>query len=193
LEQRQAQETATGKAGTATILFVGRLEKRKGIDPLLNAIPLVLARAPEAEFVLIGQPINAELHKQVKRACDACNGRVRYLGPVSDEALLQAYAEADVFVAPSEYESFGLIYVEAMRFGVPCIGCNAGGASEVIDHGRAGLVVPVDAAETLAEAIVELIKNREKREAFGKHARRRYEAQYALDVMIDRLENVYAG
>lgn len=151
-----------------TVLFVGRLEKRKGILDLFEAIPQVLERVPNATFLLAGADNSRHDGFQRERGMDyptyfarhypRLAGRVRFLGRVSDEELHALYQGCDLFVAPSLYESFGLIYLEAMNYARPVIGCRAGGIPEVIDEGVTGRMVEPGAPAALAEAIAALLR-----------------------------------
>ena len=84
---------------------------------------------------------------------------VQFLGAVSEEKLNELYQGCDLFVAPSLYESFGLIYLEAMNYGKAVVGCRAGGIPEVVDDGGCGLLVEPEAPAALAEAILRLVRS----------------------------------
>jgi glycosyltransferase involved in cell wall biosynthesis len=152
-----------------TVLFVGRLEKRKGIIELFEAIPAVLAAVPHVRFVIAGadnsrhdgffERNNNTYPGFFAKTYAAVADRVAFLGAVSDEQLTELYQTCDLFVAPSLYESFGLIYLEAMNYAKPVIGCRAGGVSEVVAHGVSGLLVEPGQARPLAEAIIGLLRS----------------------------------
>ncbi len=152
-----------------TVLYVGRLEKRKGIEDLFRAIPLVLQQAPNVRFVIAGDD-NSQHDGFLRRTgmdypshfanhYPKLTPFVKFTGAVSDEILQGLYQSCDIFVAPSLYESFGLIYLEAMNYAKPVIGCRAGGIPEVVDHGVTGLLVEPEAPAALAEAILSLLKS----------------------------------
>ena len=172
------------------VLFAGRFEPRKGIDVLFEAIPAVLERLPQARFRLAG---DASLPGPDGRSWQeaffatprgaACAGRVQVDGMLSDAALQAAYAAADLFVAPSRFESFGLVFVEAMRAGKPVIGCNAGGMPEIIAHGVNGLLVPPGDPAALADAIVTLLASVQERARMGQAGRRIYEERFTAPQM----------
>ena len=146
------------------ILFVGRLEERKGIDVFLEAVKQVLPEYSEVYVDIVG---NDELIGKANRtyrelfesdsAADAIRDRVRFHREVSDVALRGLYRACDIFVAPSRFELFGLILLEAMMFAKPVIGCRAGGMVEVVEHGEFGLLAEpgifrfVDAAFAAAD------------------------------------------
>jgi glycosyltransferase involved in cell wall biosynthesis len=174
------------------ITFVGRLERRKGIDLLLDAIPTVMARHGDVSFRIVGEdfedPVLGTTHTARFRSRHAHAPwleRVEFTGYVDDEMLRSAFEDCDIFVAPSRYESFGLIYLEAMRAGKPSVGVGVGGVTEVVEDGVTGrLVEPTSAA--IAEALSALTSNADMRHAMGKAARRRFEEKFSLPIFADR-------
>ena len=161
------------------VLFVGRFEHRKGIDTLLESIPLVLTRCQTVRFRLIGADAGNwrskfwESHPTLRRE------QVEFSGNVGATELQAAYRNCDLFVAPSRYESFGLIYAEAMAWGKAAIGCRVGGVPEVIEHGATGYVIPPESPNALADAIVALVHDRNLRAAMGQAARARVEKHFS--------------
>jgi hypothetical protein len=145
------------------ILFVGRLEPRKGVDILLEAFGLVAEQLDEVELHLVGNnaiPWNRGRTIQqvfLETADRKLVEKVKFWGEVSDDERDNWLQSCDVFVAPSRYESFGLVYLEAMSKGKPVIGCQVGGVPEIIDHEINGLLVPPENAKSLADAILRLL------------------------------------
>ena len=176
--------------GTApTVLFVGRLEKRKGIDLLLDAVPGVLAGHPDARVVVVGRDdIPGESGRPPRQDFEEANAgepwleRVEFRGTVPDGELWAAYRECSVFVAPSRFESFGLIYVEAMMAGRPVVALDLGAAREVVADGETGLLVGPDPG-ALAAAVGSLLDDPERAEAMGDAGRERYLARYTVEAM----------
>lgn len=160
-----------------TILYVGRLEKRKGIADLFAAIPKVLAAAPQARFVIAGadNSLNDGFLARTSRTYPdwfaerhpGLLDRVAFKGQVSDAELAALYQSCDLFVAPSLYESFGLIYLEAMNYAKPVIGCRAGGIPEVVDDGISGSLVDPESPGQLAQAILALLRSPMRLRQFG--------------------------
>ncbi len=145
LPDHSAQYIARGGEGTLRILFVGRLEHRKGIDVLLDAIPKVVPRKRPIEYIIVGDPgVPAPsgggcMERFIERQDRLPeNIKVAFAGRVSESSLYPFYADCDIFVAPSRFESFGLVFLEAMMFGKPVVGCDAGGMPEVIEDGVSG-------------------------------------------------------
>lgn len=152
-----------------TILYLGRLEKRKGIQDLFAAIPQVLIKIPNVHFIIAGadnshrdgfqQQTGLTYAAYFQQQYSKFSSYVSFLGQVSEEKLNRLYQSCDLFVAPSLYESFGLIYLEAMNYGKPVIGCRAGGIPEVIDEGVTGLLSEPETPDDLAEKIIKLLQN----------------------------------
>lgn len=163
------------------ILFVGRLEKRKGIDLLLDIIPDIVQRFPEAIFHIVGDDsiLSTDGHTYrenfERKNAQLCDTHVHFYGKIDEESLRRSYANCDIFIAPSRFESFGLIYVEAMMFGKPTVGCDVGGIPEVVDHEVTGLLVPPNDADALRSALEALISDGDLRMQYGLAGRKRYE------------------
>ena len=178
------------------ILFVGRLEKRKGIETFLKVIPDLASKYANCCFKIVGNDSlvlsDGQTYRQ-KFTKEYSNedwfARVTFSGEVSEEDLLSAYENCDIFVAPSLYESFGLIYLEGMRAGKPCIGCNAGGIPEVIQDKKTGLIVEPDSPAELAEAISLLVDNPQMRKEMGLRGRKLYEEKFSEAIFAQRIED----
>jgi len=162
------------KVGTVTVLYVGRLEKRKGIDRLLHSIPRVIREAPCCRFVIVGDDIGEAPQGKSYRdyfesfASPAAHAATTFLGYVEESELSQLYADCDVFVAPSLSESFGLIYLEAMAHAKPVVAFHTGGVPEVVAHDETGILVELDNIRALAHALVRLIQDKELRQKMGR-------------------------
>ncbi len=184
--------------GRVEVLFVGRLEDRKGIDTLLATVPEIVRRHPEVGFTIVGEdsrPMADGLtHRQRFEASPAwpeVEANVRFLGRVDDEQLYRLYAGCDVFVAPSRFESFGLILLEAMMFAKPVVATRVGGMAEIVEDGETGLLVPAGDAPALGEAIASLLASPERREQFGQASRRRFERLYRKEAMVEGVNRYF--
>ena len=162
------------------ILYVGRLEFRKGSDILMKAIPKVLEQCSNIAFEIIGSDPNGTYEHEFKNQNFAfAKGVIEFRGIMDKNYVQDAYANCDIFVAPSRYESFGLIYIEGMSYAKPVIGCNIGGASEIIEDGYNGLLANVNDADSLAEKIISLVKNENLRQTIGTNARKTVEDKFS--------------
>lgn len=186
---------------TLSVLYVGRLEKRKGIQDLFQAIPLVLKAVPDVEFMITGKDNSDNDGFRRRMGMDyptyfisrypEWTHRVRFTGMVSDETLQRLYQSCDLFVAPSLYESFGLIYLEAMNYAKPVIGCEAGGVPEVIEEGVTGLLADPGAPKELAQKITVMLKSPVMLHEMGVAGRERLLEQFTYLEMARRFAEVY--
>jgi D-inositol-3-phosphate glycosyltransferase len=173
---RRAARQALGLPATSPVLlWVGRLEKLKGVDILIGAV----AQIPEDLTLLIvggderAASLKAELRAQAEAAGIA--GRMRFEGAVAHDALPLYYSAADVCVVPSYYESFGLVAVEAMACGIPVVASRVGGLVSTVSDGETGYLIPWRCPEPFAEKLEVLLANPELRANFGRSARRSVE------------------
>lgn len=168
------------------ILTVGRLSSTdiyKGFDTLIEAMPLIRREYPTARLRLVGKGDD-----QSRLAAIASNlnvaGAVDFLGPLSDEDLRAEYAACDLFALPSRKEGFGLVYLEAMTYGKPCIAARAGGAPEVIND-RVGSLVDYGNIPDLAAAVDDLVRSPRDSDVVRRHA-----ASFAFPAFRRRLADV---
>jgi glycosyltransferase involved in cell wall biosynthesis len=186
--------------GRVRILTVGRLEKRKGTDLLLEAAAILCPEFPELEFVLVGDDTMPAEGRTFTYRQDfawrhgraAWADRVIFRGQVSEEQLYCEYADCDVFCLPARYESFGLVLVEAMSLGKPVVACAVGGMREVVRDGVTGHLAYPDSVPSLVKALRPLIADAALREEYGRAGRRRYEESFAAEVMVRNTLDVYA-
>ena len=185
-------EPALHDGSDVRFLFLGRLERRKGIDTLMEAIPRVLEAAPGAFFDIAGDG-EAEFapERLVAGLSAEHRARVRFHGFVGEEARATLYEECDVFVGPSRYESFGIVYIEAMSYGRPCIACAVGGPTQIVRHEETGLLVPPADSDALGAALVDLARNAEMRRSMGRAARQKIEDEYSVEQMVQRTIELY--
>ena len=180
-----------------TVVYVGRMEHRKGTIDLLHAVPLVLRECPDAAFVLIGADRphcpGGRTHEQYLRAefPPEVQARVTLLGRLADNEVETWLRRATVFVAPSLYESFGLVFLEAMRWGTPVIGTRAGGIPEIVADDETGVLVPPGDPASLASAIAGLLREPERRRRLGEAGRLRCESEYSSRRMAQQMIELY--
>ena len=116
---------------------------------------------------------------------------MRFTGSVPEAELDRAYAECDIFAAPSRYDSFGLVLVEAMRHGKPTIACDIGGMREVVVSGETGLLVPPENARALADAIRALATDETLRDRLGRRSLEVYGETFTRVATARRAERFY--
>ena len=153
------------------ILTVARLttvDTYKGIDTIIEAMPAVRREFPLARLRIVGQGDDLpRLQALVQRL--AVGFAVDFLGPLSDEALRAEYAACDLFALPSRKEGFGLVFLEAMTYGKPCLGARAGGTPEV-NTDASGQLVEYGNIADLAAAVADLVRHPRDSEVVRRHA-----------------------
>ncbi len=154
--------------GRLNILFVGRMEKRKGFEHLIRAFVQVKAAVPGVRLLVVGAFDRDDKAPYVKFARQHGLHEVRFIGYVSPEEIPRYYRTAHVFCAPSTgFESFGIVLLEAMAAGAPIVASNIPGYRHVLTNGREGLMVPPGDPDALAEAIIWLLDHPEERARMG--------------------------
>lgn len=155
------------------ILFIGSLEKYKGPGTLLKSIPSVLEKVPHAMFMFLGSgSLLPKLCLEAERL--GISDRVQFLGETFGESKTRILSEAKILVLPSMREAFGMVLIEAMASGTPCIASNVGGIPELIDE-KVGALVPPRDPESLASAMINLLSNEKKWRSLSMDARKRAE------------------
>ena len=117
--------------------------------------------------------------------------RVRFMGRISEEEKEQEFADCDIFVSPSLYESFGIIFIEAMRYGKPVIGCRSGGMPEVIGDGEAGLLCEPGDASDFERCLDILLADAVLREKLGEQGRQRQRRLFSEESMCRGSVEIY--
>ncbi len=156
--------------GMINLLFVGRLEKRKGLKYLLSAYSKLKWNWPNLRLLVLGSGNpDADSYRIIgERKLDD----VVFLGSVSDKDKARYYKSSHIYCSPAiGKESFGIVLLEAMAAGIPVVASDIEGYSSVIKHGHEGLLVAPKSDDELAEAISTLIKNSNLRVSMGKHGR----------------------
>lgn len=194
---KSTQITYSHKDGLE-ILFVGRLELRKGIDVFLKAIPHLLEDVPESKIRIIGDnslvgPDGSTFMDKFKaeHANKGWLDKVFFEGRVDQDVLQSAYSTCDIFVAPSRFESFGLVFLEAMREGKPVIGCKSGGMPEVVSNGVNGLLVEPGDIRQLSDAMLKLAMNHNIRQQMGEAGKRIFEKKFTAKRMAEESVSLY--
>jgi glycogen synthase len=140
------------------VLLVGRLVYEKGFQIALEAMPALIERLPDTRFIVAGSGTHeAELRRQAAELGLGRHGA--FLGWIGDDVLHSLYRIADVCVVPSIYEPFGLVALEAMASGCPCIVADTGGLREVVPHGEVGLRFRAGDPDDLVEVTARVLSD----------------------------------
>lgn len=175
---------AKARTGKPRILFVGEIGVRKGIAYLLEAFASLSANA---ELHMVG-PVEPGFETVLARHPLAS---VVLRGPLSGRTLSHAYADADIFCLPSVEEGFGMVLGEALAAGLPVVATNVTGASELIESGREGILVPPADVSALRDALRMLIDDSGRRARMGAAARARLDQGFSWDDYAERALNAY--
>ena len=176
--------------GKINILFVGRLEKRKGVNYLLKAYQRVKREVPNSRLIIVGPGVRLR-HKYEKQVRQSRLEDVIFIGRVDYEELPRYYKTADIFCAPATgRESFGIVLLEAMAVGKPVVASDIDGYASVVTHGVEGLLVPPKNVETLAQALVTLANDEPLRRQTGENGERRAQ-DYSWEHLAQRVLNYY--
>ena len=185
------------------VLVVGRLEQRKGTRLLLDTLPRLLDAAPGLRIRFVGRDNSAgdgfQRETQLTypdafaRTHPQLMARVEFEGYVDEPTLARRYASADILLHPALYESFGLIFLEAMRASLPTVTFRSGGASEVFANGESqgGVLCEPGDTDGLVAAVGSLARDPERRASLGRVARQAFEAAYTSDRMAQETADVY--
>lgn len=180
------------------VSFVGRLEDRKGAHILAQAIPKVVKKCRGVRFTILGRDCDGVhgfssmkdymIHQLEKHGCaDA----IQFLKPVPYEELVAFYRMTDLLVVPSLYDNSPYTCLEAMSCGVPVLGTSAGGMPEYIDHEENGLIVPPGDPVALADALIGLVKDKNRRIFYGQRARDKAMRVFRREVVAERITRLY--
>ena len=172
------------------ILFLGRLHPQKYPEDLIKAFPKIVEKVPNARLIFAG---NGEKEPKLKRMAKDLNlsNNVIFAGLVLGDEKWGLLNNCDVFVLPSAIEGHPIAVIEAMACSKPVIATNLGPFPEIIREGETGLLVPLHAPDKLADAIIELALDEDKRKEMGMNARRYAEERFDINKIADDYLEIY--
>lgn len=179
------------------ILYVGRIEKRKGVHIFAKAIPIIAEKIPELIFEFIGPDTREGPNRtSMTEYCKSLipknfHKNIIFYGLLSNEEVNRKMREASILVLPSFYEAFGIVLVEAMLKEVAVISTNVGGIPEIIENGETGILINPGDFKGLANAIIKLIENVEFRKKMVEKAKVKAIEKYSTINGIRNFENFY--
>jgi len=171
------------------LVTVARLEKHKGIDTVLEALPTIAERAPDVRYAVAGGGPERESLERLAHKLGVAD-RVRFLGQVSERDLPALYNLATVYVGASRraerigVEGFGIALVEASACGVPVVAGNSGGVPDAVRDGETGFLVPPEESAALVEAVCRLLDDPVLARRLGAAGRRAVETYYNWDRVV---------
>ncbi|MCD6514107.1 MAG: glycosyltransferase family 4 protein [Candidatus Odinarchaeota archaeon] len=172
-------------------LFVGRLVLRKGLHILIEGFKILLKELPNVRLFIIGDGYLKYWLLQIISQNDLKN-KVNYLGKLNDEEKKKYLVASDVLVVPSiDAEAFGIVTLEGFATATPVIGTRVGGLSEIIEHGRNGILVDPSNPYSLATAMYHLAIDDKLRKRLGKNGLQDAKKKYDWKVIIKKIIGVY--
>lgn len=174
------------------LLTVSRLstsDAYKNIDRLLQALPPIFQRFPDAFSVIIGDGDDRFRLERVSHDLGIAS-KVFFCGRVSDHLLPAYYKNCDIFALPSTKEGFGIVFLEAMYYGKPCIGANWGGVPEVVANNHTGILVDSPSPANIQNALLCLLDNPSLMTTFGERGKTRFEQEFAFRRFCERVEDI---
>lgn len=180
---------ASRNSGRPRVLYVGKLEARKGFDTLIDAAAIVLREFPHVEFWFAGHGNLEEARAQADRL--GAFGQVRLLGWVSANELEEVYDQVDLFCLPSFNEGVPMSVLEAMSHGLPVICTPVGGIPDVVEDGTNGLFVEPGNPVSIADAILRLLSDPELATSLARAGRKTVQESCKLEVVANKLEAIY--
>ncbi len=182
---RQALDIQTD---VPVLISVGRLSRQKGHRYLLEAVPSVLERFPQAVLLIVGDgPQRAELEQQAQGL--GIDASVRFLGTRDD--VYQLLAAADVFVLPSVSEGMPMALLEALGMGVAVVASNLTGIADVVEDGCHGLLTAPGKPDSLASAVIRLLEDESLRASLSQNGQQLVRQEYTVDRMCKRYEILF--
>lgn len=184
-----ADEVTLARVRDPAALIVGRMssaERYKGHDELIDAWPAVERDTPGAQLVVAGAG-DDEARLRAKAVQRGVGEHVLFCGRVSAATLAGLFKRVRVFAMPSRGEGFGIVYLEAMRAGLPCVASTEDGAGDVVVDGETGILLSPDDRGAIVAALGSLLRDEERARRLGAAGRRRYEREFTYEAFRRRL------
>lgn len=172
------------------VLYLGTLNRLKGVLVLLSAVPLTLQRRRDIEFVFAGGWSHPNDRRKAEAALSQMEAgdHVIFTGPVEGEAKENLFASADLFVFPGvQQEGQPLVVIEAMAAGLPILFTDRGCLRETVIAEENGREIRINDPEDLAEQIVRMLEHPEAMREMGRRSRARYETNYTAKIFLQRM------
>jgi len=177
--------------GAAPVLLtVGRMQRRKGQDMVIQALPRIRQKMPHVKYVMVGTGEELASLSTLTQELGVQDSVV-FAGGVPDQELAAYYAACDVFIMPNrqiggDIEGFGIVYLEAGAAGKPVIGGKSGGTDDAIVDGVTGIRIDGNNRVEIADAVIDLLSTPERAKAMGACGRRRVENEFTWDAVAQR-------
>jgi len=173
------------------ILTVGHLIYRKGIDVLIEALKLAKDQGQIMNLVVAGDGSQRQVFMRIAGEAGLSES-IYFVGNKSHKEILELFKNCLFFVLASRAEGMPLVILEAMACGKAVVATNVDGIPEIVQHGRTGLLVPPENAQSLAEALITVYKNPKLREELGSHGKELASQEYSWQAIAEQYLNFYS-
>jgi len=190
---KSAARATLGVEDVPTMLFVGRIQALKGVDIAVAAFRQVVAKVPNAQFLILGGPSGSTGEKEersVRHTVDGLN--VTFIPPQPHDELTRYYQSADVLLFPSRSESFGLVAVEAQSCATPVVAASVGGLAYAVSNGESGYLVDGWDPADYADKVTSILSDRDLSERLSVGAEK-FSENFSWDKTADRLLELYVS
>lgn len=174
--------------GVALVGFVGQLDERKGVEWLLPAFAALHRVFPASRLVMVGE---GPMRESIGAWCREHGLADAIILAGFSSRIEEVMRDIDLLVLPSLWEGFGIVLIEAMAAGKPCVTTRVSSMPEIVVDGETGFVVPVQDAQALSNALTTLVQDRNRAEIMGQAGRARVERHFTLARMVDELERLF--
>ena len=195
LNSFKASEDIRGKLNISknelVIGIVGQISKLKGHDVFLRAASIILEKNKNVKFLVVGNVRRERDQGLCEALINKLDLRENVIFTGFRHDIANVLSAIDILAFPTLKESFGRSAIEAMALGKPVVASNVGGVPEIVNHGKTGILVSPGDAEELADGLLELINDKEKREDMGNEGLKVVREKFDIRDMMNRIENVY--
>ena len=182
-------------ANSPVVLTVGRLQKRKGHDVMIQALPQIHRSFPDLLYVIVGGGEELDFLRGLSKKLGV-EQQVQFVGEISDDEMVNYYRHCDLFALPNrrvgnDDEGFGMVLLEAQACGTAVLAGDSGGTRETMEPGVSGVLVDCTQPEPLALAVCELMGDPDRRAAMGQAGRQRMEQLFAWKSLARSAEVIF--
>lgn len=186
-----------GWGNRTVVLTVGRLQKRKGHDHMIQALPEIREAIPDVLYAIVGDGEEREYLQRLV-AEQGVQDHVRFMGETSDQTLIQCYQQCDLFALPNrqvdrDIEGFGMVLLEAQSCGKPVLAGDSGGTAETMRIPETGRIADCADVNKLANAVIDLLAERDRLAEMGRRGRDLVVANFDWSALSQQAEKIFEG
>jgi glycosyltransferase involved in cell wall biosynthesis len=177
------------------VLFVGGLGHKKGVFDILKAVPIVVSRIRDTQFLFAGNPENKSVGEEIERLCveGKLNESVKFLGVITGQEKIDLFQEATIFVLPSYADNFPYALLEAMSSGLPVITTPVGAIPEIVEDGKNGFLIEPGDYKALADRIIRLLSDSTLRHEMALANTTLVQNDYLPESAFNRFDQIYSS